>query len=79
MHASLHAQGDLCAQKGPACYPDSKDTLISLIQPNLADIWAYACKHIAFMQASLHALVKFCAQRGTAYSPESIDTLISLI
>ena len=43
MQASKGAWGDLCAHKGPACYPDSIDTLISLIQPNLADIWACAC------------------------------------
>ena len=44
MHASLHAWVDLCAQKDPACYPDSIDTLISLIRSNLAEIWACACK-----------------------------------
>ena len=79
MHASLCAWGDLYAPKGLACYPDSIDTLIFLIQPNLAVIWAQARKHIVCMHTSLCAWVKFCAQRGPAYSPESIDTLISLI
>ena len=46
MHASLHAKVDLCAQKDPACYPDSIVTLISLIRSILAEIWACALKHI---------------------------------
>jgi len=79
MHASLHAQVDLCAQKYPACYPDSIDTLISLIRSNLAEIWASACKHIGCMHASLRAQVDLCAQKDLACYPDSIDTLISLI
>ena len=79
MHASLHSQGKLCAQTGRACSPDSIDAFISLIQPNLAEIWACAHKHIACMHASLHAQVKLCDQTGLACSPDSIDTLISLI
>merc|ERR1711954_146696 len=58
------AWGELGAQKGLACYPDSVDTLISLMQPNLAEIWACECKHIACMHVSLHDWVKFCAQRS---------------
>ena len=36
---SLSAWVTICAQAGLAC-SDSIDTLISLIQPNLAEIWA---------------------------------------
>ena len=79
MRASLHARVDLCAQKDPACYPDSIDTLISLIPSNLAEICACACKHIGCIQASLHARCDLCAQKGLACYPDSIDTLISLI
>ena len=79
MYARLCSWGDLCAQKGLACFPDSIDTLISLIQPNLVEIWAHARKHIACMHTSLHAQVKVCAQRGPACSPGCIDILISLI
>ena len=79
MHASLHAQVDLCAQKDPVYYPDSIYTLISLIQSNLAEIWACARKHIGCMHTSLRAPVILCAQKGPAWSPDSIDTLISLI
>merc|ERR1712081_26287 len=79
MHASLHAWVDLCAQKDPACYPDSIDTLISLIQSNLAEKWACACKHRGCMHPSLHARVDLCAQKDPACYPDSIDTLISLI
>ena len=61
------------------CSPDSKDTLISLIWPNSADIWACACKHIGCMHNSLCALVGISAQKGLACSPDSKDTLISLI
>ena len=42
-HVSCHpmcAWGELCAQKGLTCYPDSIDTLISLMKPDLAEIWA---------------------------------------
>ena len=60
-------------------FSDSIDTLISLIQPNLAKIWASACKHMACMHTSLRTWVKLCAQRGTACSPDSIYTWISLI
>ena len=69
----------LCAQRGLACSPYSIDTLISLIQPNLAEIWACACKHIGCMHTSLRALVDLCAQKDPACYPDSIDTLISLI
>ena len=79
MHISLHAQGEVCTQKGWDCPLDSIDTLISLILPNLAEIWACACKHIGCMHASLRARVTLCAQRGPACSPDSIDALISLI
>ena len=77
MHASLHAQVDLCAQKDLACYPDSIDTLISLIQSNLADIWACAHKHIGCMYARLNARVELCAQKDPACYPDSIDTFNS--
>ena len=66
MHTSLGSQVDLCAQKDPACYPDSIDTLISLIQSNLAEIWACAPEHIVCMHASLHAQVILGAQVGWA-------------
>ena len=79
MPASLRAQVDLYAQKDPACYPDPIDTLISLILPNLAEIWACARKHIGCMNASLHAQGEICAQKGCSCSPDSIDILISLI
>ena len=79
MRASLRARVDLCAQKDLACYPDSIDTLISLIQSNLAEIWACAHKHIGCMHAGLRAWVDLCAQKDPACYPDSIDTLISLI
>ena len=60
MHTSLHAQVDLCVQKDPASYPDSIDTLISLIRSNLAKILVLAHKIIACMHASMGA------QRGPA-------------
>ena len=66
MHASLCAWGALCAQKDPAGYPDSIDTLISLIRSNYAEIWACARKHRACMHASLRAQVILCAQRDPA-------------
>ena len=50
-----------------------------MIQPNLAEIWAYAHKPIACMHTSLHAWVEICAQTVPACSPDSIYTLISLI
>ena len=68
----------LCAQRGPACSPDSIDILISLIRPNLAEIWACACKHTACMHTSLPTQVILFAQGGPAWSPNSVDTLISL-
>ena len=79
MHTSLRASVKLCAQRVPAFSPDPIVTLISLIWPNLAEIYACACKHIGCMHAGLHAWVTLCAQRGPACSPDSIDTLISLI
>ena len=77
MTASLRAWVDLCAQKDPACYPDSIDTLISQIRSNLAEIWACARKHIGCMLASLRAWVDSCAQKDPACYSDSIDTLIS--
>ena len=74
MHASLHARVKLCAQRGLACFPDSIDTSISLIRPNLAEILACACKLIGCMHTSLCAWGEVCA-----CSSDSIDTLISLI
>ena len=79
MHASLCALVKLCAQRSPACSPDSIDTLISLIQLNLADVWALAHKNIACKHANLSDQVKLCAYRGPACPPDSIDILISLI
>ena len=73
MHTSLRARVVLCARKDPASYSDSIDTLISLIQSNLAEILACAHKYIQCMNASLYA------QGGLACFPDSIDTLISLI
>merc|ERR1712081_163062 len=71
--------GVICAQKDPACYPDSIDSLISLIQSNWAEIWACARRKIGCMHASLHARVDLCAQKDPSCYPDSIDTLISLI
>ena len=59
--------------------PESIDTLIFLIRPNLAEIWACAHKDLGCMRASLHAQVKLCAQTGPACFPDSIDNLIFLI
>ena len=79
MHATLCAQLKLCAHTGPVCSPDSIDTFISLIRPNMAEIWACACKNKVCMHASLRIMVKICAHTGPVYSPDSVDTLISLI
>ena len=79
MHASLHARVIVYAQIGTVCSPDSIDTLIALILPNLAEMLACARKHIVCLHPSLHAQVKLCAQRGLACSPDSMDILISLI
>ena len=38
----MMAWDELCAQIGPACYPDSIDTLISLIPLNLAELLSCA-------------------------------------
>ena len=79
VHASFHAWVVLYTKIGLVCSPDSIDTFLFLIQHNLADIWAKACKHIACMHASLRARDKLCVQRGQPCSPDSIDTLISQI
>ena len=42
---NMHAQVKLCAERGPAQSPDSIDTLISLINSNLAEIWDHAQAH----------------------------------
>ena len=78
MHTSLRAPVKLCAQRGPACFSDSIYTLISLMKPNLADIWAYACKHIGCKHAGTCAPGEVCAQIGQACSPDFTDALISL-
>ena len=44
VHTSLFAWVALYAQRGQACSPDSMDSLISLIWPNLAEILACAFK-----------------------------------
>ena len=69
----------LFVQTWKACSPDSIDTFISLIWPNLAEIWACAHKHNACMRTSLCASIELFAQTGLACSPDSEDTLISLI
>ena len=79
MHASLRAWVLLCTHIGLVCYPYSIYTFIFLIQRNLAEKWAQACKHIACLHASLRAWVKLCAQRGLVCSPDFIDTFIFLI
>merc|ERR1711954_13923 len=79
MHASFHVGGEVCAQKGYICSPDSIDTSIFLIHSNLAEIWAQACKHIACMHDSLPSWIVLCTQRGLVCSPNSIDTFIFLI
>ena len=66
MFASLHAQAKLCVQ---TCSLDSKDALISLIRPNLAEIWACVHKHIVCIYASLRAQFKLWAQTDPACSP----------
>ena len=79
MHAHLCAWAELCVQKCPVCSPDSIDTLIFLIQPNLAEIWSYVPKHKVCMHASLHAWVLLCYQTGPACSPDSINNLFLMI
>ena len=54
-------------------------SLIFLIRPKLAEIWACPRKHIVCMHTNLRAQFKLCAETGLACSPDSIDTLISLI
>ena len=76
---TLCACSELCAQLGLEGSPYSKDTLISLIWPNFAEIWSHACKHISCMNASLHAWVVLYIQTGKTYSPNSINALIFLI
>ena len=44
VHTSLFPWVALYAQRGQVCSPDSMDSLISLIWPNLAEIWACAFK-----------------------------------
>ena len=68
MLTSLPAWGVLCTQIGLVCYPYSIDTFIFQIQPNLAEIWAKACKHIAWMHTSLHARDEVCAQSSGMFS-----------
>ena len=65
MHATLHAWV-ICAQTGPECSPDSIDTLMFLIRPNLAEIWACAHERIVCMHTSLSAQGDLCAQKGPA-------------
>ena len=79
MYAILCAWGEMCNQKGLTHSPNSVDTLISLIGPNLDEILACACKHIGYMHASLRARVVLCAQKDLACYPDLVDTLISLI
>ena len=79
MHASLCAWVKLCAQRGPACSPDSINTLISLIWPNLAEIWACAHKYIGCIHASLRAQGDLCAKKSLVCYHDSMETLISLI
>ena len=69
----------MCAQRVLALSPDSIDTLISLIRPNLTEILVCAHKHIGCMHAGLCAPGDLFAQKGPAYYPDSIDALISLI
>ena len=57
------------------------DTLLFMIQPELAKILAFAVahKHTVSMHASLCVPVTLCAQKDLAFSPDSINTFISLI
>ena len=59
----------ICAQTTPACSPDSTDTIISQIQPNMAIIWAHVHKKIACLHASLCTLVMLCVQKWPQCSP----------
>ena len=68
MHADLWARAESYVQKCLVCSPDSIDTLIFLIQLNLAEIWSHAPKHKVCMHASLHAWVVLCTQIGLVYS-----------
>ena len=62
MRTSLCASIELFAQTSLACSPDSEDTLISLIQPNLTEIWACAHQKIVCMHASMGACLHAHAQ-----------------
>ena len=76
---SVHAWVTLCAQTHLASSPDYIDTLISLIQLNLAKIRVCAHNHIVCMHASLCDWVTLYTHTWPACSPDSKDTLISLI
>ena len=78
MHAGLSALIILCAQTAMACSPDSIFTFPSLIQPNLANIWAYASKNIVCIHARLCAEVTICAHTGLSGSDDFVNTLVSL-
>ena len=62
MLAHYFASVMLCAQICPVCFPNSIDTLISLIQPNLAELWSRAYKHIQCMIAGLRAPSEVCVE-----------------
>ena len=80
VHARYFAcSGQIMCSGGLACYLNSIDTSISLIWPNLVEIWACACKHIGCMHAILRAWGHLFAQKGMVCYLDSIDTLISLI
>ena len=80
MHeCKLVCLGPIMCSERSSMSPDYIDTLISLMQPHLSELWVCASKNIGCMHASLCAQDEVCAQRGLAWSPDSIDTLISLI
>ena len=71
MHTSLRAWVVLCTQIGLVWFPNFTHTFHYPIQPNFAEIWAQACKHIVCMHTGLQALFLFCVQTCLAYSPDS--------